>query len=414
MKWWLNHGVAHAVYKMAAMDPSKNRRLIATLAGVAASGLALGTFSVCARAQTQRAVLQVGPGRAVKTLAAAARMAHADTLIEVDAGDYLADVAIWDKANITVRAVGGRVRLVASGAAAEGKGIWVTRANALVAEGIDFVGAAVSSRNGAGIRLESGSLHVHDCRFTYNEMGLLTNNDPATELTVTNCEFAFNQRPDGHNHNLYVGQIARCVVIGSYFHHARIGHLLKCRAAVSHVFYNRLTDESGGTASYELEFPNGGVAYVVGNIIEQGPRTDNVHIVRFGAEGLKWPRNEIYLVNNTLVDGLPNGGTFLGTAAGTDVLYGVNNLLVGGARLEGTAKGVFHNNFNVTRDAFEQVTVDDYRLRRDSELVGRAITPVRVGAVNLGVDAEYMHPRGTRPLTRIPHNPGAVQQMAVA
>lgn len=40
-------------------------------------------------------------------------------------------------------------------------------------------------------------------------------------------------------------------------------------AAVIHIYYNRLTDEAGGQASYELEFPNGGMVYVVGNIVEQ-------------------------------------------------------------------------------------------------------------------------------------------------
>lgn len=58
-------------------------------------------------------------------------------------------------------------------------------------------------------------------------MGLLTNNDSATVLEVENSEFAYNQRPDGHDHNLYVGRIARLSVTGSYLHYAQIGHLLR-------------------------------------------------------------------------------------------------------------------------------------------------------------------------------------------
>ena len=65
----------------------------------------------------------------------------------------------------------------------------------------------------------------------------------------------------------YVGKIDKLTVNGSYFHHARVGHLLKSRAAQNHVFYNRLTNEEGGRASYELGFPSGGLAYVVGNWI---------------------------------------------------------------------------------------------------------------------------------------------------
>lgn len=359
-------------------------------------------------------VLQVGPERRVKSLAAAARSAPAGAMIEVDAGDYVADVAVWEQPDLTIRAVGGRVRLQAAGAAAESKAIWVVRADNLRVEGFDFEGAAVPSRNGAGIRLERGSLHAVECRFQFNEMGLLTNNDAATRLTVTRCEFAHNQRPDGHNHNLYVGQIAELRVSGSYFHHARSGHLLKSRAAVNQIFYNRLTDETGGTASYELEFPNGGLATVVGNIIEQGPLTENAYLVRFGAEQLKWSRNEIYLVHNTLVDGLPGGGHFLGVIAGTAEVVAVNNLLLGSGRIETAGAGRLINNLQVTRDAFEQTTPDDYRLRAGSGLIGKAVPPVLVPGVDLAMQAEYVHPRAIQPLRAIPHNPGAVQRVATA
>ena len=56
-------------------------------------------------------------------------------------------------------------------------------------------------------------------------------------------------------------------VTGSYSYHAKVGHLLKTRAAVNHVLYNRLKDEPDGRANYEMEFAVGGVAYVVGNVM---------------------------------------------------------------------------------------------------------------------------------------------------
>lgn len=256
-------------------------------------------------------------------------------------------MAVWQRDNITIRAVGGRVRLVAKGAAAEGKGIWVVRAKGMHVEGFDFEGAKVPSHNGAGIRLESGSLHVKDCSFTHNEMGLLTNNDPNTELIVENSEFAYNMRPDGHNHNLYVGHIARLTVRNSYFHHAKTGHLLKSRAAVNNIFNNRLIDGPGGTASYELEFPNGGIANVVGNTIAQNTNTENPILISFGAEGYKWPRNEITLENNTLVNPLPWGGVFLRVAPGEDAIRAINNRLVGHGTLESAGQGEYRGNVHV-------------------------------------------------------------------
>ncbi|HEY8907003.1 MAG TPA: hypothetical protein VIM63_13290 [Rhodoferax sp.] len=282
----------------------------------------------------------------------------------MDSDVYVGDVALWQQDNVTVRAVGGRVRLLANGAAVESKGIWVVRAKGMHVEGFDFEGAAVPSRNGAGIRLDTGTLHVKDCSFTHNEIGLLTNNDPDTVLEVEGSEFAYNMRPDGHNHNLYVGRIARLSVTGSYFHHAHIGHLLKSRAAVNHIFYNRLTDEATGRASYELEFPNGGLAYVVGNQIQQGPLTENRTLISFGAEGYKSARNELYLVGNTLVDDYAGWGKWLAVkpadhgakdaVTATVSVMAVNNLLSGSGRLDPGVPGDIRNNVNVGPDMFMQ------------------------------------------------------------
>ena len=108
----------------------------------------------------------------------------------------------------------------------------------------------------------------------------------------------------------------------------------RSRARESFIAYNRLTDEIGGRASYELEFPNGGIAYVIGNIIEQGSQTDNSTIISYGAEGYAWPRNELYLVNNTIADDRPSGGIFLRVKPGLQVLKAFNNLLVGKGALE--------------------------------------------------------------------------------
>ena len=328
------------------------RRLLTQSGAVLAGSFVLGGFNTPLFAQPRRLdgdrnVLQVGPTRAIKTIAESSRLARAGDTIEVDSGDYTADVAVWQHDGVTVRAVGGRVRLLAQGAAAEGKGIWVVRASGMRVEGFDFEGAAVPSRNGAGIRLEKGSLLVRNCSFMRNEMGLLTNNDPATVLEIENSEFAYNQRPDGHNHNLYAGGIARLSVTGSYFHHAHIGHLLKSRAAVNHIYHNRLTDGAGGTASYELEFPNGGVAHVVSNLIGQSTQTENPHLISFGAEGYKWPRNEIHLENNTLVNPLLRNGVFLRVAPGADVIRAINNRLVGPGTLESAGPGEYRNNVAV-------------------------------------------------------------------
>ena len=373
-----------------------------TVASVAA---VFATASVCA-AQ----VIQVGSNRSVKTIAEAARLAKDGDTVEVDAGSYYGDVAVWKQSDLQLRAVGGRVRLLASGTVAEGKAIWVIRGGRITVEGFDFEGAKVPDRNGAGIRFERGQLTVRSCSFVHNEMGLLTNNDAHAELIVESSEFAHNGRPDGHNHNLYVGSIASFSVTGSYFHHGSTGHLLKSRASQNRVMYNRLTDEAGGHSSYELEFPNGGIAYVVGNIVGQNRQTENAALISFGAEGYKWPRNELYLVNNTLIDGTYFGGRFLQVKPGADVIRGVNNLLVGSTPLQAGALGEFANNFNIQITEFEADSPQTYRLKANSRVLGLATDPGRANQLELKPTREYLHRLGTSALDSVALHPGAIQR----
>lgn len=388
------------------------RRSFAQAVGLATVSPMVATFPTSATGQISGLPLRVGPERTIKTLAAAARIAPAGSSIEVDAGEYRADVTVWERDALSLRASGGRVRLLADGAAAESKGIWVIRANNMVIEGFDFEGAAVPGRNGAGIRLERGSLSVRDCRFMHNEMGLLTGNDPATRLHVANCEFAFNMRPDGHNHNLYCGTIGQLSVTGSYFHHARVGHLLKSRAALNHIVCNRLTDETGGTASYELEFPNGGIAYVLGNIVEQTMQTGNPNLISVGAEGYRWTRNELYLAYNTLVTPPLEGSRLLRVMPGATQVHAINNLTVGAELADPSLQGMYRNNFVVDPSEFANSADHDYRLRKSSRALNRAVGPGHANGVSLAPGSEYLHPRRTAPLHGPAHNPGAMQSLA--
>ena len=394
-------------------QPARAARAAAGLAWLAvACGIVFHpVHALAGQADQVQQIIRVGPSRAIKTIAEASYKARAGAIIEVDSGEYRADVAVWTQDRITVHAVGGRVKLVAAGAAAEAKAIWVVRAGQMWVDGFDFAGARVPDRNGAGIRLERGFLQVRNCTFTDNENGILTRDQFDAVLEIENSEFGHNGYGDGQSHNIYVGAIGRLAVSGSYFHHAKVGHLLKSRAAVNQIFYNRLTDGPGGRASYELEFPSGGLAYVVGNIIEQGVQTENPHMVSYGAEGYKWAKNELYLVNNTLIDSRPQGGIFLRVRPGNVAVTAVNNLLVGPGNLASAGPGDYRNNFTVGPDEFAQAAGDDYRLKRGSGMAGKAIDPGTANGVNLRPAAEYVHRASTQALTGALHNPGALQSM---
>ncbi len=373
---------------------------------LAAAGLA----PIAARAGP---VLRVGPRRAIKSLAAAARQARDGMLVEVDAGDYVADVAVWRQHELTLRAVGGRVRLIANGAHVQGKGIFVTTGRRQRIEGFDFIGAVVLDRNGAGIRVEAGSLTLVDCGFVDNENGLLTANDESIELDIVDCDFGPIALREGKTHNLYVGAIGRLAVTGSYFHHGKLGHLLKSRAALNHILYNRLSDEIGGRASYELEFPNGGIAVVMGNLIMQSSTTENPHVISFGVEGAKWEKQALYLVNNTLVDQLPsngvNGGIWLRVTSPQAEVVLANTLRVGGPMLAAVGHGPRRANCAAEWDQFVRAARDDYRLKPDSSLRGKAADAGEGGGLRLAPSREYRHPHTTQALDGPARSPGAFQ-----
>ena len=152
----------------------------------------------------------------------------------------------------------------------------------------------------------------------------------------------------------------------------------------------------------------------MGNIIQQGSQTGHRRIVSFGAEGSLWPRNELYLVNNTLVDNRPQGGVFLHVKPKGVTVGAVNNVLVGRGKLDSAAPGSYHNNFTVDWDEFEHAAREDYRLKRSSNLVGKALLPGSTNEINLQPQAEYVHPRSTKALIGKPQNPGALQSMLKA
>jgi hypothetical protein len=232
-------------------------------------------------------------------------------VIELQAGHHHGQVAVITQRHLTLRGVGGVAVLHASGQSAEGKATLVVRDGSVLVQHIEFRGSRVPDGNGAGIRFERGHLRVSHCAFFDNQNGILTGNHAGAELVVENS--SFGQAPAGGKlpHLIYVGSIAHFTLLGSHVSGGREGHLVKSRARFNDVRYNFLLDGDTGQAAYELEFPNGGVAHVVGNVIGQSAHTSNPGVVVFGAEGPaageaagQPPREHaLVLVNNTLING---------------------------------------------------------------------------------------------------------------
>src|SRR5262245_41034906 len=105
-------------------------------------------------------ILKVGPGKAYKVPSQAAAAAKDGDVVEIDAGIYNGDVAVWSANRLVLKGVGGRAHLKVAGQNAQGKGIWVLAGNDTTVENIEFSGARVPDENGAGIRLEGDGLTI--------------------------------------------------------------------------------------------------------------------------------------------------------------------------------------------------------------------------------------------------------------
>ena len=358
------------------------------------------------------ATITVAPGQSLQE---ALRRAADGDVIEIAAGDHHGQAGLILQRRLTLRGVGGRPVLHADGQHAEGKALLVVRDGDVHIDNIEFRGARVPDGNGAGIRFESGKLHVSRCAFIDNQNGILTGNVGTAELTVQDSEFAAAPAGRSLPHLLYVGRIASFTLSGSYFTGGHHGHLVKSRARANRIFYNRLDDRPGGQASYELEFPHGGLVWVVGNVLAQGADTSNPTLLAFGAEGSPDARPQgLYLSHNTFISEGLRPAFFvrvhegkLGAAVPQRV---ANNLFVGLGLADVDWGSAAEGNFVVPAALLQPDAHGLPRLAPDAWLRGRAVQAGMAQGEPLQPGAEFHPPTGTRPLPARAHwAPGAFQ-----
>ena len=238
---------------------------------------------------SEQQVLKVGPTQRYTRPSQAARAAHDGALVEIDAGDYEGDVAVWRQNDLTLRGAGERPHLRAGGRAAEGKAIWVIKGDRVTVENVELSGARVPSRNGAAIRAEGSGLTIRNCRFHNNEMGLLTNPSPNSVVTIEDSEIDHNttdtERHGRLGHNIYVHQARLFILRNSYVHGARTGHQVKTRAQRNVISDNRIQD-GDGWGSLLLDISNGGQAEVINNHFQQSALAGNRTAIGFAGEAV--------------------------------------------------------------------------------------------------------------------------------
>jgi MYXO-CTERM domain-containing protein len=350
------------------------------------------------------ATLQVGPGKTYAKPCDANAAAKDGDIVEIDAaGDYHGDVCQWSQNNLTLRGVNGRAKIDATGVSiSNGKGIWVFYGANVTVENIEFSGAEVPDQNGAGIRHQGLNLTVRNCYFHDNQDGILgaplangQGADGQGEVLIETSEFAKNGAGDGQSHNMYLNHYAKVTLRYSYSHSSNVGHLLKSRALATYVLYNRLSDDESTNVSYEVNLPNGGNAYIIGNIIEQGADPngeENGNIIDFGSEG---PVNgsALFVVNNTIINNRTKGGTFVNVNGGvTTASILRNNIFVGSGTLCNQASATLDHNFSMGDPKLVDATNLDAHLQTGSPCVDMGVAPGMGGGQDLTPLFHYVHP----------------------
>lgn len=344
--------------------------------------------------------LEVGPGQMYAKPCDAIAAAQPGDRIEVDAaGSYDGDTCEWTTDNLTVVGVNGRAKIDLTGVTPAGqKGIFTVDAPNATIQSFELSGAAISQsagNNGAGIRHGGTNLTVIDCYLHDNQDGIL-GSPPAAgtgSVVIQASELANNGAGDGFSHNMYLGDYASVTVTGSYSHGAKVGHLVKSRGYVNVITYNRITDETGTTASYEIDLPNGGTSYLIGNFIEQAAASQNPTIVSSGEEGTVNPDQHFFFVNNTVVNDL-GSGTFVALATGTTALL-ENNIFHGAGTVTSLAGATQTTNWTDAQGdpGLANPTAYDYHLMPGSPCIDTGTLPgTGLGSQSLVPTEEYVQP----------------------
>ena len=246
--------------------------------------------------------LEVGAAKEFKQPAAAAAAAQAGDRVTIQPGTYV-DCAVWKADRLVVEGIGDPASVVIREKTCGGKALFITAGAGITIRNLTLAGARVPDANGAGIRVEGRDLTVEGVRFIDNENGILSGADTGT-LTVRDSLFERNGSCEkACAHGIYAGHIDLLRIERSRFLGTRAGHHIKSRAARTEIIGCSIEDGPTGTASYEVELPNGGAFLLRDSTLVKGPKADNTSaMIVIGAEGVTQPTPEITIENNKVRD----------------------------------------------------------------------------------------------------------------
>jgi Right handed beta helix region len=243
--------------------------------------------------------LEVGPGKPYKLPSAAIRDARDGDRVLIAAGEYV-DCAVVPASNLTIEGAGRDASTVITGKICQDKGILVTQGANITIRNLTLSHARSPGHNGAGIRAEGRNLTIDRVRFFDNENGILAAPVHDGTLLVRQSEFFRNGSCEGAcAHGIYTNDLALVRIEASRFIATQHAHHIKSRSQRTEVIGCEISDGPDGTASYEIELPNGGALVVRNSTLEKGPMAENhTAMIVIGDEDITQPPGEITIENN--------------------------------------------------------------------------------------------------------------------
>lgn len=351
----------------------------------------LGALLACAPLlqSVHAATLSVGPGKTYPTPCRAFAAAASGDTVEIAAATYTGDVCGIYPHRLLIRGVQGRPKIDAGGRNAMGKGTWVVAGNQITIENVEMLGAKVPDRNGAALRLEGTGFTLRGSYLHDNENGILSGANSASDIVIETSEFGRNGYGTGQTHNVYIGTVRSLTFRYNYTHDAHVGHNLKSRAQTNKILYNRFSSSGLGQPSYEIDLPNGGLSWVIGNVIQQPAANQNAALLAYGAEGASNASQQLYVINNTFLNDDTVRGTFIqvGPTVTTPALV-QNNVFVGTGAISSQADALQKSNLRSNTPGFVNRASFDLRPAPGSPMIDAGSAPPNAA---LAPVAAYKH-----------------------
>jgi len=249
-----------------------------------------------------------------------------------------ADCAVQGQGEVAyVAAVPGQA--VLDGVACEGKAALVLRGRAARVEGMVFANIRVSDKNGAGIRLEHGSLAVSQSWFRDSEQGILTGDDPQGQVTIDKSTFTRLGTCEGSGcaHSIYIGNYGGLSVTRSRFEEGTGGHYAKTRAAHVAIKDCSFDDTHGRATNYMIDLSDGATGEITGNWFVQGRDKENYSaFIAVAAEHQNHPSGGLLITGNDarFAPGVERRSAFVADWSGDAVNLGQNAIGPGLTRYE--------------------------------------------------------------------------------